>query len=290
MSSYSKLAIRLLSRFIEPNLKYFSSLKTDIKKSGLRQTLIEYLSTSLLTCIILFVVELPLLSLILSLLKLGPLFSLVMATTLSFLICILFFLFFLNYPKFIIRDKNKSIERTLPFATIYLSTVASSGLPPHRVFEIFSEFKEHEEISEESKKIVTDMKAFGLNIYEALNRAIDRTPSIELRDLFWSIISVLKSGGNLSIFLREKSITYLNNYRRRLNEFAKSLAIYIEIYLTLLILGAIFFTILTSIITGLGGVSSSGIVLMQFFIIFIFIPLVTLGFIIIIKSASPGGE
>lgn len=178
----------------------------------------------------------------------------------------------------------------MPFASIYLSTVASSGLPTHKVFEIFSEFKEHEEISEEVKRIVTDMKAFGLNIYEALNRAIDRTPSIELRELFWSIISILKSGGDLSVFLRERSTTYLNNYRRKLNEFAKSLAIYLEIYLTLLILGAVFFTILTSIMTGLGGTPVSGIVLIQFFIIVVFIPAVTAGFIILIKSASPGGE
>lgn len=290
MSFYSKLALSLLGRYIEPYTKFFSDLRTDLKKSGLKKSLYEYLSTSIFTCLILFVVELPIFALIFSLLGFGILFSLLMATTISFSIFFFFFIIFLNYPKFIIKDKSKSIERTLPFASIYLSTIASSQLPPHQIFEIFSKFKEHGEISEEIKRIVTDMKAFGLNIYEALEKGTNRTPSTELKDLLWSISSTLKAGGNLSIYLREKSKTYLNNYRRKLAEFARSLAIYLEIYLTLLVLGAIFFTILTSIMTGLGGIPISNVIFIQFFLIFLFIPAVTAVFIILIKKASPGGE
>ncbi|MBU5687795.1 MAG: type II secretion system F family protein [Candidatus Aenigmarchaeota archaeon] len=268
---------------------YFSELKEDLKKSDMGITLLEYLSTTLLTCTIVFIFELPLLSFIFSLLKLGPLFSLFFATTISIVFCILLFLFFLNYPKFIIKDKVKSIEKNLPFATIYLSTISSSGVPPNKIFELFSKLEDHGEISKEAKKIVLDMKAFGLNIYEALSRSIERVPSIELRDLFWSITSILRSGGDLAIFLRERSTSYLNNYRRKLNEFSRNLAIYLEIYLTILVLGAIFFTILTSIMMGLGG-NISNVVFIQFFVVFIFIPLTSAGFIILIKASSPGGE
>jgi flagellar protein FlaJ len=198
-------------------------------------------------------------------------------------------LFFLNYPKFLIKDKVKSVERSLPFATIYLATISSSGISPDKIFEMFSRFDEHGEISKEAKRIVLDMKAFGLNIYEALSRSIERVPSIELRDLFWSISSIMRSGGDLSTFLRERSISYLNNYRRKLNEFARNLAIYIEIYLTILILGSIFFTILTSIMMGLSG-NLGSVAFLQFFIVFVFMPLTSLGFIILIKSSSPGEE
>jgi len=281
--------MKLLAGFVEPYLHFFPELKQDLKRSGMKKTLLEYLCSSLLTCIIIFVVELPLLALIFSLCKLGSLFSLIMATTTSLGICIIFFVLFLNYPKIVIRDKSKSIEKNLPFASIYLSTISSSGLPPHKVFEIFSQFTEHEEVSIEIKKIVTDMKAFGLNINEALSRAIERTPSVELKDLFWGILSLLKSGGDMTVYLREKSVTFLNNYRRKLNEFSKTLAVYLEVYLTLLVLGSLFFTILTSIMTGLGGVTSSGIVAIQSLLIFIFIPLITAGFIMLIKSAAPGG-
>ncbi|MCX8179292.1 MAG: type II secretion system F family protein [Candidatus Aenigmarchaeota archaeon] len=287
--SYSKFALRIFGGIAHTLSPYFSELRSDLKKADMKITLLEYLSMAFLTCTLVFILELPLLALIFSLLRLGPLFSFFLAITATLIFWILIFLFFLNYPKFIIRDKVKSIEKNLPFATIYLSTISSSGVPPSRVFELFSKLEGHGEITNEAKKILIDMKAFGLNIYEALSRSIERVPSIELRDLFWSITSVLRAGGDLSVFLRERSNSYLNNYRRKLNEFARNLAIYLEIYLTILVLGAIFFTILTSIMMGLGG-NLSGVVFLQFFIVFIFIPLTSAGFIILIKASSPGGE
>jgi len=290
MSLFEKMAMRYLDKYIEPHLEVFSDLKKDLKRSGMRKTLEEYLSTSLLMCIILFVIELPIFSLIFSLLNLGFLFSFFMAITTSILVCSFFFLMFVNYPKFLIRDKARSIDRTLPFAGIYLSTIASSRLPPHRIFEIFSKFKEYGEISYEARRIVADMKMFGLNVYDSLEKAIDRTPSKDLRDLFWTILSTLKAGGDLHAYLNEKSKSFLADYRRRLDEFSHSLSIYLEIYLTALVLGTIFFIILTSVMSGFTGMVAENIIFVQFFLIFLFVPLISVAFIILIKSASPGGE
>ena len=282
--------MRYLIKYIEPHSVVFEDLKKDLKMSGMSKTLEEYLSTAVLTCLILFIVELPLFSIIFSMLNLGFLFSFFMAITTSILICTFFFVLFVNYPKFIMRDKARDVERTLPFAGIYLSTIASSRLPPHKIFEIFSKFKEYGEVTKEARRIVADMEMFGLNIYDSLEKAVDRTPSRELRDLFWAILSTLKSGGDLTIYLGEESKTFLNNYRRRLNEFARSLSIYLEIYLTALVLGTIFFIILTSVMSGFTGIVASNMVFIQFFLIFFFIPLISTAFIILIKSSSPGGE
>ncbi len=288
MSTYTKIAMRFLGSTIEPHLHFFFDLKKDLRRSRMKISIQEYLSVSFLTCLILFMVELPLFSYIFSLLKLGIFFSIFTGITVSFSICTLFFLLFLNYPKFLMKSKAKNIDNTLPFAGIYLSTIASSGLPPHKTFEIFSKFDEYGEISKEAKNIVTDMRAFGLNINESLKRSIERTPSKKLRELFWSILSILETGGDMPTLLSQKSRSFLNDYKRKLKEFARSLSIFLEIYLTSLVLGAIFFTILTSLMSGMGGGTQSNIVFIQFFLIFIFIPLVSAGFIILIKASSPG--
>jgi archaellum biogenesis protein FlaJ (TadC family) len=239
---------------------------------------------------ILFIIELPVFSLIFAFLGLDFLFSIFMAITTSLFISILFFLLFINYPKFIIRDRSRSIERNLPFAGIYLSTISSSRLPPHKIFEIFSRFKEYGDIAYEVRRIVADMRMFGLNIYDSLEKAVDRTPSRDLRDLFWSILSTLRAGGDLTVYLREESRSFLDNYRRKLDEFSHSLAVYLEIYLTALVLGTIFFIILTSVMSGFTGVIGTNIIYIQFFLIFMFVPLISIAFIILIKAASPGGE
>jgi len=290
VTNFERFAMRHLIKYIEPHSVIFEDLRKDLKMSGMNKTLEEYLSMAVLTCLILFIIELPLFSIIFSMLNLGFLFSFFMAITTSILICTFFFVLFVNYPKFIMRDKARDVERTLPFAGIYLSTIASSRLPPHKIFEIFSKFKEYGEVTKEARRIVADMEMFGLNIYDSLEKAVDRTPSRELRDLFWAILSTLKSGGDLTIYLGEESKTFLNNYRRRLNEFARSLSIYLEIYLTALVLGTIFFIILTSVMSGFTGIVASNMVFIQFFLIFFFIPLISTAFIILIKSSSPGGE
>jgi len=288
--NFERFAMRHLIKYIEPHLILFEDLRKDLKMSGMKKTLEEYLSMAVMTCVILFIIELPLFSIIFSMLNLGFLFSFFMAITTSILICTFFFVLFVNYPKFIIRDKARDVEKTLPFAGIYLSTIASSRLPPHKIFEIFSKFKEYGEVTNEARRIVADMQMFGLNIYDSLERAIDRTPSRELRDLFWAILSTLKAGGELQTYLAEESKTFLNNYRRKLNEFAHSLAIYLEIYLTALVLGTIFFIILTSVMSGFTGIVAQDMVFIQFFLIFFFIPLISTAFIILIKASSPGGE
>ena len=237
MSFYGKIALHHLGKTLEPHLDLFSDLKKYLKMSDMKKTLVEYLSTSVLTCILIFVIEIPVLSLIFSLLGLSLLFSLFMAFAVSILLSALFFVLFINYPKFKIRDKARAIEKSLPFAGIYLSTIASSRLPPHKIFKIFSTFEEYGEITEEAKRIVADMEMFGMNVYDSLEKAIDRTPSKELRGLFYAMISTLKAGGDLSVYLFEKSQTFLDNYRRKLKEFAHSLSVFLEVYLTVLILG-----------------------------------------------------
>ena len=255
----------------------------------MKKTLIEYLSISILTCILIFVIEVPTLSLIFSLLGFGIFLSLFMAFFVSILLSALFFVLFTNYPKFKIRDKARAIEKSLPFAGIYLSTIASSRLPPHKIFQIFSTFEEYGEVTEEAKRIVADMEMFGLNVYDSMAKAIDRTPSKDMKDLFYAMISTLKAGGDLSVYLFEKSQSFLDNYRRKLKEFAHSLSVFLEVYLTALILGTIFFIILTSIMSGLTGAVAEDLIYMQFFLIFLFVPLISAAFIILIKSASPGG-
>lgn len=289
MSFYGKMALRYLGKSLESHLGLFTDLKKDLKMSDMKKTLVEYLSTSILTCILIFVIELPIFSLIFSLLGLNVLFSLFMAFTVSVVLSALFFILFIKYPKFKIRDKARDIEKSLPFAGIYLSTIASSRLPPHQIFKIFSTFEEYGEVTREAKKIVADMEMFGMNVYDSLAKAVDRTPSKDLRDLFYAMISTLKAGGDLSVYLFEKSQTFLDNYRRRLKEFAHSLSIFLEVYLTALILGTIFFIILTSVMSGFTGAVAEDLIYMQFFLIFFFVPLISAAFIILIKSASPGG-
>jgi len=290
MSLYTKISMRLFGKLIDPYLSYFSDLKIDIKRAGMKISLEEYLSIAITTSFFIFVFELPLLALVFTLLKPESwIFGFVTAITFSIITPMGFFILFINYPRILIRDRTRNIDNALPFATTYISSIAGSKLPPHEILRISSMFTEYGEVTEEIKNIVADIKGFGFDVNTALERAANRTPSKNLREVFWGMVSTIRAGGELDVYLREKAKTLLNDYRRRLNEFSHSLSVYIEIYLTALILGAIFFTILTSIMAGMIG-GRLNLLLIQFFIIFIIMPLISTAFIILIKASSPSFE
>jgi hypothetical protein len=73
-------------------------------------------------------------------------------------------------------------------------------------------------------------------------------------------------------------------YRRKIRKYSQDLSLFTEIYLTLIITGSIFFTVLTSLMASTAGLE---IVLIQAMIAFLFLPLISITFLILMKLRSP---
>lgn len=291
MGFYSKISFRMFSQVSEMLSYYFSDVKLSLKKARMKVSLQEYISIAIMTCFIVFIVAFPALSFLLGFVFHTFLFSFISSFTITIVITVGFFFLLMNYPRLIIKEKAKKIEKYLPFAALYLSTIASSRLPIHKIFEIFSRFSNYGELTEEIRLIQNDITVFGLDVNTALDRAVERSPSKMFKEMLWGMLSTIRSGGDLAIYLKETAITMINEYRRKLYEFSHQLSIYIEVYLTSIVLGVIFFTILTSIMSGIsGGGSAADTVVLQFVMIFVFMPLISMLFIIMVRSITPGGE
>lgn len=289
MGAYTKTAFRLFGQLSENISHYFPDTRKDLKVARFKTSFQEYLSTTMLTCLIFFLVGLPVLSVVFSLLFKTFLLGFITAFTISIFLAILFFYISLIYPNIIAKGRAKELEKALPFASLYLSTVSGSKLPLYKTLEIFSKFSGYGEIAKEVNLINQDMKMFGFDVNTALERAVERSPSRDFKELLWGILSTARTGGDMSQYLKEKSKNFIDAYRRKLYEYSHTLTLYIEIYLTAIVLGVIFFTILTSIVSGIGG-APSNIVVLQFFLIFLFIPMISILFIYLIKATAPSGE
>jgi len=285
---YTRVSMRLFGQVGDVISPYFTDLKGELKKTRLRTTVQEYFSIATFTSLLIFIFELPLLSFIFTLLLQDIMFSFISAFTVSIFLTILFFLAFINYPKVIVSERAKKIDTILPFASLYLATISSTKLSLAKVFNLFSKFSNFGEITNQFKSLTNDMEIFGMDVNTSLERAIERTPSKNLKEILYGILSVNKSGGDLDVYLKEKAKTYIGEYRRKLYEFSHQLSLYIEVYLTSIVLGAIFFTVLTSIISSISTSNTSNIVVLQFILIVVFLPLISAAFIILIKSISPG--
>jgi flagellar protein FlaJ len=92
------------------------------------------------------------------------------------------------------------------------------------------------------------------------------------------------SGGDVRMYLKEKTDILIDDYRRRIRKYSQDMSMLVEIYLTVIMVGSIFFIVLTSI---MGGSNGSDMASIQSFIVFLFLPLTSLGFIALVRMKSP---
>jgi len=244
-----------------------------------------------MTIVLVFSIEMPIVAFILALM---PVFTIPVAVMLSLIISmavsgLIAFLFYIN-PSLKANLRAEKIDHGVPFAATYLTTIAGSGIQPSKMFKILSEFETYEEMTKEAEKISTRIELVGMNVTEALARSAKESPSERLSELLWGIITTIRSGSDLHEYLQEKSRKLMEGHKRDLEEYSNNLGTFLQIYLTLIIVGSVFTVIVTSIMSsfGLGAGTAGMIAILQFSVVFIFLPAITMGFIWLIRSTYPG--
>jgi archaeal flagellar protein FlaJ len=259
-------------------------IKPNLRKSGIQMTSEEYSSLVLAASIVLpavlaFLSTMVLIILGTSLIMLVPYFVLIFAVFAG-----LIFGAGYMYPGMRTSDIKKNIMNNLPFSTIYLTTLSGSGMNSFQMFKILSHFEEFGEVSKEAKRIVRDVDVLGNDMATALEKAAERTPSTQLREMLWGMRSTVTTGGDMNNFLMEKSRSYMGDYRRFLDKFVDQLSILMEVYITAVVVGSIFFIIMGTILGLMGG--GQPLVLVRM-LIYIGIPIMSVMFMILIAGMSP---
>lgn len=275
------VSLRLFGKLIAPHAESMTGLRDTLKKARMQVPVHEFLSVVTLVSVITFVVSLVIglmFSVLLSAGFLGGFF----VAFLSIVAAIVAWLVGYSYPGLEVKNMRNRMDRALPFAVFYMATTSSSGSHPINIFRMLS--LRGGIIGEEANRIYTSVKALGMDINTALEKAAMRSPSSRFSELLWGMSSVITTGGDLENYLKDRTRMAMNHYRRSLDDYAKAIALYTEIYITLIIVGSLFFIILLAIIAPLVG---GNLLFLQTFLVFFFIPLVSAGFIMLLRGSSP---
>ncbi|MFB6294409.1 MAG: type II secretion system F family protein [Candidatus Nanohaloarchaea archaeon] len=287
--SYVRTAQRLVGDATDRIHHLFPDLGNDLVLADIGLTLNEYLSVALFTASIAFAIVTPLVSMAVGIATgtiVGVISGLIMGLFVGVFAAVAVFMGFYLYPSLMVGERRSNIDNNLPFATMYLATIAGTGTPPAAIFSLLGDFDEYGEVSEEAAHISRDIYTFGAGTTEALRSAAQRTPSDKFKELLWGINSIITTGGDLRAFLREKSEAFMTDYRRQLDEFTDTLSLLVEMYITLVIVGSVFLITISTIMSTLGG-NSTIIVSIQIFTVIVLLPMSALIFIVIVKGVSP---
>lgn len=286
MVTYAEFAFRNFRNLAKRYASLARELGSYLKKADLKYTLEEYLSVLFMNVLVVFIGTAV------------PIFILSLLITQNIIVAILLTIIFPTiaaaitgvftymYPILVTNSRRAKIDNLLPFALNYMTTIAASGAYPIFIFEALSELKEFGEISRISSKIVSNVKVFGLDIVSAISRVVPEVPSEAFQEILFGMQATVSAGADLKIYLSEKARASIAEYRRKLDEFNRTMAMILQMYITLVIVGIVFAIVLTTILGLIGG-SFEFIKIIQYALVVFGLPLGAVVYISVIRAISP---
>ena len=197
---------------------------------------------------------------------------------------IILFLYFMRLPELKILQKEREIDREIVFAGRFLVIELESGVPLYNA--LLNVEKSYETIGKAIKEIIENVD-LGSTMEEAIEEAIELTPSQDFRKLLWQIMNSLKTGADVSSSLNSvveqitrEQIIAVKGYGRKLNPLAM---FYMMIAVIVPSLGITMLIVLSSFLSFEMG-------LLTLLIIAAAIASIQLLFILMIKSSRPSVE
>ena len=289
--SYRLLAFKIfhklgIAKYLTP---IFKSTKKMLHKAELYMPVEEYVATALLTMTLITPFSLLLIRLILiNMYEMVPLVATVIATIGTIFFDLFILLGFLIYPEYKVDNIKRNIELNIPYATTHMATVAGTGVPIYLIFKIIGDFPEYGELAKQCRRIARNIEAFGYDTVSALSEVATETPSPSFKDLLWGVVSITRTGGDLREYLMDRARKYMDNQKNMESEYLDSLELMAELYTTLFVAGPVLVVVMATI---MGSIGSLPIGLELIFPIFIYIlmPIMAIGFMILIESSKPVG-
>jgi flagellar protein FlaJ len=286
------------TKLVEKN--YFKTLNLNLRKMNSSFVLSTYVSIMLFTTILVFFLSLIffILSLFFEISLIYPFFSLTSETLIVkliknigviFILPFLTFLILYYYPFAESKTIGSKINQELPFVTIHMASIASSGIEPVKLFNIIIKNEEYKYTNVEIKKLINLVNFHGDDIVTALKKMSKSTPSTKLGDLFDGMATTLTSGGNLNQFLDKHSDTLLFDYKLEREKSTKVAETYMDIYISLVIAAPMILLMLFVIMGSTGSLSNflglSTNVLS--FLIILIIALLNIAFLVFLRLQQP---
>jgi len=305
MNSFERFCFNLLGMRMKAKREQYSQLRNDLISARLKTPFEVYISTAVVSSIIVGLISAVCLGLITWALKLPNLikykgevpstmlflnqYGLLLGTIFAVIFSLLVFggmtyAVFIAYPSVVAGNRRRSIDATLPYAINYITSMSTAGITPAEIFRLLGDSPIYGESAVEARYVAREIDIFGRDLIDALRIVSSSTPSLRMKEFLQGAMASISSGGNLTGYFRTKAAQYALENRQTQKLFLDTLALIAESYVTAMVAGTLFLIILQSIMSVLGGDSKP---MFLYVIIYLMIPFGTMMFIIMISSMTP---
>jgi flagellar protein FlaJ len=253
IEKYKTFAFKLFGKRIKE--EKYEKLSEQIHMSNMKYTPAVILSVMILTGIIAFFISFLFYYFVFAFIIKSELSSLYIISLTS-LNAVVGFVFLPLLMQMKISTKRLQIDRELPFILSELSVLASTGLTPIKIVRHMAEHSGSEIMKIEFRRIVHKIDIEGKDIVTAISITAKETPSVNYRETLWDLSNMIHQGGDLDEYLREKADHTMMLRRAIQKEFTDKLAMYSEMYLSLVLVGVLFIAMAAFLMDAMGSTLS----------------------------------
>ncbi len=192
---------------------------------------------------------------------------------------------FLLIPLSRASDRASNLEREMPFASAYISVMASGGIAPYTSFRRLSEVELMPAMRGEAREILKNVEIFGVDPLTAIEQAAKQNPLDIFKDFLAGYASTVIIGGDIGHFLERKAEDIFKTRAMRVKAAAERLGMLLETFIIVMVLMSLCFYILFSV----ESIYSSGITMYSGIILYtyLFTPMLSMMFIYLAHSMQP---
>lgn len=199
----------------------------------------------------------------------------------------LIYLLSLTSPSSKAKARKKDIDAHLPYATNFITAMASAHATPQVIFKsLGSQEKIYGEVSKEAAWIYRDMSALGCDLITAIKRAVERSPSEKFQEFLQGIIGTLTAGGQLKSYLSGRAEYYMRENRREQKDFMDGIGVLAESYIVVGVAMPLFLIIMLVVMSWVGGMAALSI-MMFILVVFLILPVIHVAYAGLIYMMTP---
>ena len=185
-------------------------------------------------------------------------------------------------------ERASNLEREMPFATAYISVMASGGIAPYTSFKRLAQVELMPAMKVEAREIIKDVEIFGTDPLTAIQNAAKRNPLDIFKDFLSGYSSTVIIGGDIGHFLERKAEDIFKARAMRVRAAAERLGMLLETFIIVNVMMSLCFYIMFSVQNiGVGGASGGGDVSTIILYTFVLSPMLSIMFVYLAHSMQP---
>jgi len=277
LSSFEGWSYRIFGNVATKFLGNVFEFKGQLEKAGMKIYSETYISMMFFAAVL----TLPVTIISIALLFIIKLIPLIFLVPLPVYVMIVFML----VPSMKAGERASALEREMPFASAYITVMATGGISPYMSIKRLSKVDLMPGMRREAREIMRDVEIFGIDPLSALEHASETHPLDIYRDFVSGYASTVITGGDISHFLETKTHDIFKARSMRIKAAAERLGMLLESFIIVVVLMSLCFYILFSV----DAIYSTGVSMYSSMLMytFVFAPMLSAVFIYLAHDMQP---